>query len=34
MKKDVYNAKIKNIEDMIPDVPNLANKASLNGKIY
>ena len=34
MKKDVYNAKIKDIEDMIPDVSNLANKASLNGKIY
>ena len=30
-KKDVYNAKIKNIEDKIPD--NLATDASLNAKI-
>ena len=30
-KKDVYNAKIKNIEDKIPD--NLATNASLNAKV-
>ena len=33
-KKDVYNAKIKNIEDKIPDTTNLATKASLNAKIH
>ena len=33
VKKDVYNAKIKNIEDKIPDITNLATKASLNAKI-
>ena len=33
LKKDVYNAKIKNIEDKIPDITNLATKASLNAKI-
>ena len=33
VKKDVYNAKIKNIEDKIPDITNLATNASLNGKI-
>ena len=32
-KKDVYNAKIKNIEDKIPDITNLAANASLNAKI-
>ena len=32
-KKDVYNAKIKNIEDKIPDITNLATNASLNAKI-
>ena len=32
-KKDVYNAKIKNIENKIPDISNLATKASLNAKI-
>ena len=31
--KDVYNAKIKNIEDKIPDITNLATNASLNAKI-
>ena len=33
VKKDVYNAKIKNIEDKIPDITNLAINASLNAKI-
>ena len=33
VKKDVYNAKIKNIEDKIPDITNLATNASLNTKI-
>ena len=33
VKKDVYNAKIKNIEDKIPDNTNLATNASLNAKI-
>ena len=33
VKKDVYNAKIKNIEDKIPDITNLATKTTLNGKI-
>ena len=32
VKKDVYNAKIKNIEDKIPDITNLA-KTTLNAKI-
>ena len=32
-RKDVYNAKIKNIEDEIPNITNLATKASLNAKI-
>ena len=32
-KKDVYNAKIKNIEDKIPDITNLATTTSLNAKI-
>ena len=31
--KDVYNAKIKNIEEEIPDINNVATKASLNAKI-
>ena len=34
VKKDVYNAKIKNIEDKIPDITNLAANASVNAKIY
>ena len=29
-EKDVYNAKIKNIEDKIPDITNLATTAALN----
>ena len=33
LKKDVYNAKIKNIEDKIPDISNLATKTNLNAKI-
>ena len=32
VKKDVYNAKIENIEDKIPDITNLATNASLNTK--
>ena len=30
VKKDKYNAKIKNIEDKIPDITNLATKTILN----
>ena len=30
---DVYNGKIKNIEDKIPDITNLTTNASLNAKI-
>ena len=30
VKKDVYNAKIKNIEGKIPDVTNLATKTTFN----
>ena len=30
---DVYNAKIKNIEDKIPDITNLATNITLNAKI-
>ena len=33
VKKYVYNAKIKNIEDKISHIPNLATKTTLNGKI-
>ena len=33
VKKDVYNAKIKNILDIIPDIVNLATNTSLNAKI-
>ena len=33
VKKDVYNAKIKDIEDKIPDITNVATKTSLNAKI-
>ena len=28
----MYNAKIKNIDDKIPDITNLATKATLNAK--
>ena len=34
VKKDVYNAKIRNIEDKIPDITNLTANATLNAKIY
>ena len=30
VKKDVYNAKIKNIKDKIPIITNLATKTALN----
>ena len=33
IKEDIYNAKIKNIEDKISDITNLATNASLNAKI-
>ena len=33
VKKDVYNAKINNIEDKTPDVTNLATNTTLNAKI-
>ena len=33
VKKDIYNAKIKNIEDKLPDITNLATNASANAKI-
>ena len=33
VKKDVYDAKIKNIEDKISDITNLATNAFLNAKI-
>ena len=33
LKKDVYNNKIKNIEDKIPDITNLATNTTLNVKI-
>ena len=33
VKKDAYNAKIKNISDIIPDIVNLATNTSLNAKI-
>ena len=32
VEKDVYNAKIKNTEDKIPDVTNIATKSTLNTK--
>ena len=32
VKKDVYNAKIKNIEEKIPDITNLATNTTLNAK--
>ena len=32
-KKDLYNAKIKNIEDKIPEITNLATNTTLNAKI-
>ena len=33
VKKDVYNAKIKNIEDKIPDITNLATNTTFHAKI-
>ena len=33
LKKDVYNAKIKNIDDEIPDITNLATTTALNAEI-
>ena len=33
VKKDAYNAKIKDIEDKIPDIINLATSTTLNAKI-
>ena len=33
VKKDAYNVKIKNIEDKIPDITNLATNTTLNAKI-
>ena len=30
VKKDAYNAKIKNIEDIIPDITNVATNTTLN----
>ena len=34
VKKDPYNAKIKDIKDQIPDIFNLATNTTLNVKIY
>ena len=33
VKKDVYNTKIKSIEDKIPDVTTLATNTILNSKV-
>ena len=33
VKKDVHNAKVKDIEDKIPDITNLATNTILNAKI-
>ena len=33
VKKDVYDAKIKDIEDQRPDTTNLATNTTLNSKI-
>ena len=33
LKKYVYNAEIKNIEDKIPDITNLATYTTINAKI-
>ena len=32
VKKDVYNVKIKNIEDRVPDITNLATNTTLSAK--
>ena len=34
VENDVYHARIKNIEDKIPDCSNLATNTTINGKIY
>ena len=33
VKKDLCNAKIKNIEDKTPDITNLATNTNLNAKV-
>ena len=33
VKKDAYNAKIKNIDDKIPDITSVATTPTLNAKI-
>ena len=33
VKKDLHDVKIKNIEDRIPSITNLATNASLNAKV-
>ena len=33
VKKDVYNAELKNIVDKIPDITNLTTNTTLNAKI-
>ena len=33
LKKNVYNSKIKNIEDKLPDITNLTTNTNLNAKI-
>ena len=33
LKKDVYNAEIKNIEDKMPNITNLATNTTLKSKI-
>ena len=33
LKKNVYNAQIKDIEDKIPDIAKLATNTTLNAKI-
>ena len=33
VKRNVYNAKIKSVEDTIPDITNLATYTTLNAKI-
>ena len=33
VKKDVYSAKTKNVEDKMPDITNLATKTNTNAKI-
>ena len=33
LKKDLYNANIKDIDDKIPDITNLTTETTLNAKI-